>query len=129
MATQPIEHIDLTNGLSVQIYDQSRRTAGDRWYISLVARLDVPIPSGAIALKNGDTVSGAEFQEALGDTIQFEFKTERHFIHEEEKDACFNDMKTSFFKNTKSYLEHPDFQRSFILKKYREHLAQKGLYR
>lgn len=129
MMEQPIEGLSLKNKLTLEIYDQSKKIAGDRWQVSLVGRIDIPVPGGEpLALKNGDTVSGTELKEALGETVRFEYKTERNFVDDNEKEACFNELKTSFLKNTKAYLAHDDFQRSFILKKYREHLASKRLY-
>lgn len=128
MTSQPIEGLGLKNKLTLQIYDQSKKIAGDRWQVSLVGRIDIPVPSEPLALKNGDTVSGTELKGALGETVRFEYKTERNFIADDEKDACFAEMKTSFVENTRAYLEHDDFQRSFILKKYREHLAQRTMY-
>ena len=128
MSEKLSEHLDLNNGLTVRIYDLSRKVAGNRWLVKLAARIDVPVPSDPIPLKNGDTVSGTELQEALGKHVQFEFSSERNFIHEKELKPCFEHIKASFLQNTKPYLAHADFQRSFILKKYREYLGQKRLY-
>lgn len=127
MTERLVEQLDLKNGLRVEIYDQSRKVAGDRWHVELAAKMDIPVPDEPVMLKNGDTVLGAELQAALGKSVQFAYKSERNFI--QEKEACFEELKTSFLNNTRAYLEHADFQRSFVLKKYREYLAQQQRYR
>ena len=33
--------MDLDNGLKLEIYDISRKLAGDRWYVGMVARIDI----------------------------------------------------------------------------------------
>jgi hypothetical protein len=128
MVEKLIQCLDLDNGLTIQIYDQSKNVASERWLVLLVARIDIPVPNGPVMLKNGDTVQGTELQKALGENVQYEYSSERNFIHEKEKQTCFDEMQASFLENIKVYLAHSDFQRSFILKKYREHLAQKKLY-
>ena len=40
-----IETIALKNGLALEIYDQSRKIAGDRWLVKIAAKIDIPIDS------------------------------------------------------------------------------------
>lgn len=38
-----IKTIELSNGLKLNFYDISRKLAGDRWYVGLIARIDIPL--------------------------------------------------------------------------------------
>ena len=38
-----IKTIVLGNGLIIEIYDHSRKVAGDRWLVKMVAKVDIPI--------------------------------------------------------------------------------------
>jgi hypothetical protein len=38
-----IKTIVLGNGLILEIYDHSRKIAGDRWLVKMVSKVDIPI--------------------------------------------------------------------------------------
>jgi len=38
-----IKTIELNNGLKLHFYDISRKLAGDRWYVGVIARIDIPL--------------------------------------------------------------------------------------
>jgi hypothetical protein len=38
-----IKTIVLGNGLILEIYDHSRKVAGDRWLVKMVAKVDIPL--------------------------------------------------------------------------------------
>jgi len=38
-----INTIVLGNGLILEIYDHSRKVAGDRWLVKMVSKVDIPI--------------------------------------------------------------------------------------
>jgi hypothetical protein len=41
--TSLLRKIDLECGLEMEIYDVSRKLAGDRWYIGFIAHVEIPI--------------------------------------------------------------------------------------
>ncbi len=43
MDTSLLRTIDLESGLELEIYDVSRKLAGDRWYVGFIARVEIPI--------------------------------------------------------------------------------------
>ena len=47
----PLRTIPLGNGLMLEIYDQSRKVAGDRWLVKLVVKINIPIER-----LSGDTI-------------------------------------------------------------------------
>ena len=36
-----VKSMELSNGLKLDFYDISRKLAGDRWYVGLIARIDI----------------------------------------------------------------------------------------
>ena len=43
MKEKLIKTMDLENGMQLNFYDASRKIAGDRWQISLVVRMEIPV--------------------------------------------------------------------------------------
>ena len=120
-----IREIPLENDLRVHLYDGSRRLAGDRWLVQLIAR--IPMPVDAVwTPQPDDPVSGTDLKEALGEAPVFETVKSRHFIDEQEKDEIFQAMQAELVRHSLPYLGHPDFARRFLLKQYAEKLKRSG---
>jgi hypothetical protein len=112
----------LANGLRLEIRDESRKVAGDRWLLSLRALVTVPLP-----LDPSEELS-QEILELLrrkvGDTVYFQLVETRNFIAENEKPGLLEDLKKTLLENSLTYLSHPDFARRFLKStaaKIREH--------
>ena len=119
--------MDLDNGLKLEIYDISRKLAGDRWYVGMVVRINIPLADLRSTDQLFSDCSVEEIREALGETVRFKEKRERQYIDEREKDAVFLDMMDSFVKTTLNYLSHPDFPGKYVLKKFKENQKERGL--
>ena len=113
----------------MEFVDISRKLAGDRWYVGLIAQIDIPVNGRFIKSDSIQPYSFEEIRNGLGDNVRFEQKQERHFIDEKEKDQLLNSMMESFVKMTNSYLSHPDFAAKFILKSYKKYLERKTWYK
>lgn len=125
MEETPIREIPLDNNLHVHLYDGSRRFAGDRWLVRLVARIQMPIDT-VWTPQPDDPVSKTALKEALGETAVFETVKTRHFIDEREKEEILLAMQEDLLRHSLSYLGHPDFARRFLLKQYKEKLKKSG---
>jgi hypothetical protein len=112
--------MDLSNGLKLDFYDISRKLAGDRWYVGMIAQIDIPLTDLLLTNKQLSNYGVEEIRDAVGETVRFQKKRERHYIDEGEKDAVLQDMMDSFIKNTLSYLSHPDFPEKYVLKEFTE---------
>ena len=62
---------------------------------------------------------------ALGESVRFQQKRERHYIDEREKDDLVNSLMDSFIKRTLSYLSLPDFPGKYILKGFQTYRKRK----
>ena len=123
-----IKTVDLKNGLTLEFYDISRKLAGDRWYVGLIAQIDIPVNGVSIKSDSLLPYSIEEIRNGLGEKIRFEQKQERHFIDEKEKNQLLDSMMESFIKISNSYLSHPNFPEKFLLKEYKKYLERQSWY-
>lgn len=126
MEEQLVETKTLENTIELDIYDQSRPVAGDRWLVALVARAKVPVEDRFFKDGGQSSVDIADMRIALGKQLVFEQRRERIFVDEKEKDQVWNALYEQFIEGTLGYIAHPGFPMKFIAKEYKEHLAKKG---
>lgn len=101
-----VKKIPLANGQTLHILDASRKVAGDRWQVTLLARMRIPVENPGI-------------RTALGEAVTFEVKKQRHFIDEQERQAVFDALLSAFETISLPYLSRPDFPRRYVEKEFR----------
>jgi hypothetical protein len=117
-----ISTIPLENNLTISIYDESKKIAGDRWQVVLTARIQILTAQVQFSRKEPEIIS--KIIKMLGDQINYENKTIRNFVGEKQKEETFKSMYESFLQNTKPYFSHPQFAERFILKTYADSLEK-----
>lgn len=124
MKEKLIKTIDLENGLQLNLYDGSRKLAGDRWLVSLIVRMDIPVTEAL--KKNGreSTESIDEIKGMLGDSVMFEKKREKIFIDKTEKETVFKELCDMFLNSSLNYLSKEIFPKQYILKTYKEEVKK-----
>ncbi len=101
-----LESYQLPNGLTAEVYDYSRRVAGDRWLVGLIIRIDIEVTESDFQeFENGKELF-EKFREEQGDCVTFEIKKERNFIDQREKDEIFAELLNSIKENTLKYMGH-----------------------
>ncbi|MBW1724635.1 MAG: hypothetical protein JRJ33_04535 [Deltaproteobacteria bacterium] len=120
MKEKLIKTMDLENGMQLNFYDASRKIAGDRWLISLVVRMEIPVTEVLIKVPGQSTESVNEIVNVLGENVLFEQKRERNFIDETKKTEMFKELYDNFVNSTFVYLSNEAFPRKYITKKYKE---------
>jgi len=120
-----IKTIELCNGLKLDFYDISRKLAGDRWYVGLIARIEIPLIDSLLTNQHLSQYSVEEIRNALGESVCFQQKRERHYIDEREKDDLLNGLMDSFIKRTLNYLSLPEFPGKYILKEFQTYRKRK----
>jgi len=121
-----MKRMELGNGLKLDFYDISRKLAGDRWYVGMIARIDVPLSELLLTSQQFSNYSVEEIRNALGETVRFQEKRERHYIDEQEKDALLQIIMDSFIKTTLNYFSHPDFSEKYVLKEFKAYLERQA---
>ena len=123
-----IKTIVLGNGLILEIYDQSREIAGDRWLVKMAAKIDIPIDRLHLGDGLNKQVSLNSLKESFDNFIRYEQKRERNFVGDQQKDTVFNDLVTSFLTSTRKYLSHPNFAARCAVREYLRQQQRKTWY-
>jgi len=126
MKEKLIKTLDLKNGLQLNVYDASRKLVGDRWLVSLIIRMDVPV-AGALK-KNRESMENIdEIKDMLGDSVLFEKKREKIFVDTRKKEIVFKELCDTFLNSSLNYLSKEIFPKQYILKMYKEEMKKKSL--
>jgi hypothetical protein len=123
-----IKTMELKNGMKLNFYDASRRLAGDRWLISLIIRMEIPVVEALITDEGKSMDSVGEIKKVLGEKVLFEQKRERIFVRESEKQTVFEEVYNFFIDSVLGYLSNNAFPKRYVLKKYREKVEQESWY-
>ncbi len=115
-----VDRIRLENGLILEVFDRSRHVAGDRWLVSLVARIELEIRLEYFEDQHAPEVAFEDIRAVLGGKAAYRYEKTRNFIAETEKDDVFGGLKKRFLEATQGYLSGPDFPRKLILMEYKK---------
>ncbi len=115
-----VKKIDLHNGLELRILDHSRVLAGDRWLVSVEAKIEVPISSSYLdGVKDTEHILSV-LKRGYGEKVCYSYVQEKHFVDQKEKDSVFQQFIENIKKNLLNYLSHPKLGQKILLAKYRE---------
>jgi hypothetical protein len=124
MKEKLIETLDLENGLQLNVYDASRKLVGDRWLVSLIVRMDVPVTETLGKNSRQSTENIDEIKGMLGDSVLFEKKREKIFVDTAAKETVFKELCDMFLNSSLNYLSKDIFPKQYILKTYKEELKK-----
>ena len=118
MPEKLIEKVTLPNGLILELWDNSRLMAGDRWLVSLMARVEVPVlPEYFSTLDHGEQAY-RDLVDAHGNPLVFSQEKVRHFVDGSETEETITGLCQRFKDNLIGYLGNPKFAPQYVLKKY-----------
>ncbi|MFO7972037.1 MAG: hypothetical protein R6U40_09830 [Desulfobacterales bacterium] len=72
MKEKLIKIMKLNNGMKLNFYDASRRLAGDRWLVSLIIRMEIPVVEALINDEGKSMDSVGEIKQMLGEKAEQE---------------------------------------------------------
>ena len=119
MRKKLLTKINLDNGLTLELYDQSKILAGDRWLVLVIASVNVDVKKEYFEGFDSD-VPFNEIKASLGEKVTYSYEKSRHFIDESEKDEVLLSLKDNYLKSDLQYLSSPEFPQKLILSKYRQ---------
>ncbi len=120
-----IEKITLANGLHLDVWDASRRIAADTTKVELVIRMNLAFAADHFE----DEAHYLQTRRVFGPGDAYEYRKERTFVNNAEKDLVFAELLDDFKRDALPYLAKPDFPRRFSQSKYREILRNPHQYR
>ena len=122
MTPRLIKTIELKNNLTLNLYDESIKMIGERWLVTLVARITIPVDEALIQEDHLGLMDKDEIKKALGESVVFEQKSNRIFVDQSDKKNIFQEMYDIFLENTLPYLSHSNFPKRFVLKKIKQEM-------
>lgn len=117
----------LDNGLTLEFWDLSRHTAGDRWQVTLEARIAVPVRPEFLPPELQE--NWQEVADALGAEVYFRHQETRNFVDERQMPELLKEMETRLLQGMKRYASHPQFGPRFLRRRYDEHLERSRWWR
>jgi hypothetical protein len=127
MKEKLIKTLDLENGLQLNIYDASRKLVGDRWLVSLIVRMDVPVTETLKKDSRQPIGNINEIKNILGDSVLFEKKRDKNFVDAAAKETVFKELCDVFLNSLLNYLSKDIFPKQYVLKTYKEEVKKISL--
>lgn len=129
MKEELIKTIDLENNTRLHFYNGSRQIAGDRWMVTLIVRMEIPVAASLLQDEGQFTDTKNDIIRCVGETVLFEQKRERIFVDGNEKESVFEELCTRFEDSNLRYLAHESFPKKYVLKVYGEEKKKESWYR
>jgi hypothetical protein len=124
MKSKLYKKLELQNGHTLEIHDKSRKIGQDAWLVVMVASIKIDIRE---KLFESEPVSEFKFNDildTLGSQVTYEYKNERNFILDHEKDDVFETLVKTFLDNLGKYVTKKQFPPKFVLKIYKDKLQE-----
>jgi hypothetical protein len=117
MDPAPNESILLDNGLILEISDESRKVAADRWLVKLTAHIAIEVTDRWFSDQLAMPATLAELQRKLGTVAHYTYEEERNFVDKEDKGLVLRAIRQSLL-STQKYYGRADFAARFIIMTY-----------
>jgi hypothetical protein len=121
-----IRTIALDNDLELRFYDASGKIAGDRWQVTLIARIEIPIDRAEFHTDEMRLDDFKTFMASCGNKVTYEQKRTRNFIDAKQKDDVLQHLMDSFLASALAYISQPHFPEKYIVRQYRAYLKRKA---
>ena len=128
MKNKLIKTIDIKKNITLNLYDSSKKLAGDSWLVKLIVQMEIPVMAALIQEDSELVDIVTEIKKVLGEKVLFEQVLERIFIDDAKKEAVLKELTESFLDNTLNYLSHKEFPKRYVLKKYKEMVEKETRY-
>lgn len=122
MAGKIVNKIDLDNKQTLLISDCSRKIGDDAYVVIMKATVKIKVEP---RLFEDEPVSEFKFEDilsTLGDHVIYEYRLERNFIMDHEKDEVFDALANSYLDTMGKYVAKKNFPWKLVLKEYRDRL-------
>lgn len=110
----------LENGQTLVLFDQSRKISADAWVVIMRASMEIKITPDLFKQEPLAGITYEQIRETLGEKVIYEYRLERNFIMENEKDTVLEALKDTFMKNMGQYISNPRFAPKLVLKEFKK---------
>lgn len=119
---------NLTNGMRVTFFDESKKVAADRWLVRIRCEA-VLLPADEMFPNDAEAELRREFMEKYGAGVRHVIIKERNFIDERDRDAVRDDLLRQLLDNAFAYLGGARFPGSLLEKKFTDFRQERELAR
>lgn len=113
-----IKKIELENGQTLVLSDLSRDISQDACVVIVQATMEIKVEPDLFKKEPLSGTSFEQIRETLGETVTYEYRLERNFILNHEKDGVLQSLVDTFMTNMGRYISHPGFAPKLVLKQY-----------
>jgi hypothetical protein len=111
-----LEQINLTNGLTLNIFDLSRPIAADTVKVELSMQIKVVLEKAYFA-NNQDYI---DVKNVFGEELTFDHKTERTIVSKKDENTVREELLATFKNNLLKYLASENFSQMLALSVLRD---------
>jgi len=105
-----IQKIELSNGLILEIWNYSRKVAGDRWLVGFLAQIGIePEPEDF-----SSPYYYERFKSQTDGKVYYRYRKERNFIPENQVEEIYHNLKETFLKAVLPYLSKEEFKQRLV---------------
>ena len=115
-----IKTIELKTGQTLTISDLSRKISADAYIVVMQATMEIKITPDLFDNEPLSGVTVDQIRDTLGETVIYEYRLERNFILNHEKDEVLASLVDTFMTNMEQYISHPRFAPKLVLKQYND---------
>lgn len=110
------EIVKLDNGLTLEIWDESRKIAEDTVKVALTAKIKVALKPEYLPGKE----QYDEVRRVFGDELLYEQRNERTFVDLKDSGAVFSQLLGDFKETALKYVSRPDFAAGLARSRFME---------
>lgn len=116
-----VEERTFANGITVKLFDKSRKISGDRWAIKIVCelRMAIPVNANTWCAESGEELF-QKFYEKMAGVIRYSIIKERNFVDDKERDKVIKALVLQFDETVNTYLNNLTFPKKLLVKEYEE---------
>ncbi|PLY12320.1 MAG: hypothetical protein C0624_01065 [Desulfuromonas sp.] len=110
---EPYRTIELSNGLQLELRDQSNRYFGDYHRIRIEVSCDIPLRSEFFGNRD-DHPQLLQARRLYGDSLRFERSLERMGVAGADVERVREELVENFLNSSATYLEHAEFIARYV---------------
>ena len=122
MGEKVVKQIELENNHTLEIWDCSRKIGADAYVVIMKATMEIQVNEDLFAREPISEFKFEDIKRTLGDRVIYEYRLERNFIMDHEKEDILDSLVDNFMANTGKYVANPKFPARLVLKEYKDRL-------